>query len=156
LYSVVMDVVQNPIIQKTASDENVEIRLEGVPALVKGDRQLLFQAINNVIQNALDAQPYGGEINIKLAHSQSGEARIVIMDRGPGISLKDFDSTKDIFLPFSSTKTGSKRLFFGLSLAYTQKIIEAHGGKILARNVPSKGAEIEIVMGPSSIAKSFV
>ena len=64
-------------------------------------------------------------------------AQVTVKDFGPGIS----DAVeRQLFVPFVSTKkTGS-----GLGLAFTQKIVELHGGTVWGRNNPDRGATFTI------------
>lgn len=89
---------------------------------INGDEILLRQAFSNLIQNAIDAMPNGGELHFELSSSPDS-AYIAISDSGHGIPKNIMDK---IFLPFYTTKDGGT----GLGLAIVHKIIVSHKGSI--------------------------
>jgi signal transduction histidine kinase len=82
----------------------------------------LRQAILNLVRNAAEAAGDGGEVKVTLRRD-GDEARIEVADSGPGVP--EGLSTR-IFLPFFTTKKGGT----GLGLAYSEKLVRAHGGQI--------------------------
>ena len=104
------------------TDLSLNIDINALPAL-KGDEVLLRQAFINLIQNAVDAMPQGGNLKIKALPSTGDFMDILISDTGHGIS----EDIKDkIFLPFFTTKEQGT----GLGLAIVHKIVVSHGGSI--------------------------
>ncbi len=104
------------------TDLSLNIDINALPAL-KGDEVLLRQAFINLIQNAVDAMPQGGNLKIKALPSTGDFMDILISDTGHGIS----EDIKDkIFLPFFTTKEQGT----GLGLAIVHKIVISHGGNI--------------------------
>jgi signal transduction histidine kinase len=96
------------------------------------DPDLLHQALLNLIRNATDAMTCDGVLTLA-AHRTHGAVRILVRDSGPGIGAEDVDR---IFNPFFTTRaTGT-----GLGLAIVHRILDAHGGSILARNGSQGGA----------------
>jgi PAS domain S-box-containing protein len=95
--------------------------LDGLP-LIYGDELLLKQAFNNIIQNAIEAMPQGGELRLTYRMSHDN-VELLISDTGHGISPEIKDK---IFLPFYSTKEKGT----GLGLAIAQKVIISHRGDI--------------------------
>jgi signal transduction histidine kinase len=112
---------------------------------VMGDPQQLRQVILNVLLNAIDAQPDGGDIGVTIAEDKTtGMCRIEIADQGPGISGEHGER---IFDPFVSTKeTG-----MGLGLAISRRIVRSHGGDIVTRNHTDRGAVFCIQLPLSEI-----
>jgi signal transduction histidine kinase len=107
------------------SDIKLTMDIETLP-VIKGDEVLLKQAFLNLIQNAAEAMPQGGELRIH-ASSAADASRsfmdIAVSDTGHGIS----ENIKDrIFLPFFTTKEKGT----GLGLAIVHKIIVSHGWSI--------------------------
>ncbi|MBW1900723.1 MAG: PAS domain S-box protein [Deltaproteobacteria bacterium] len=98
---------------------------------VEGYAEEIRDAFVNMILNAIDAMPGGGEIYLT-TEEDSGFARIYIQDGGTGISEEIKDK---IFDPFFSTKGGRG---LGLSLAYA--IITRHGGEIELISQEGQGA----------------
>ena len=113
------------------------------------DHEALYRALVNLVANALDAMPRGGELTLRLGWSdvetlggaRGGTRRVAIEveDSGQGIQSADLDR---VFNPFFSTKDGGT----GLGLALTQKIVEDHGGSIDVRSAPGAGAAFRIVL----------
>lgn len=97
------------------------------------DRQQLRQVLLNLLINAIDAQPGGGEIVVRIGPSAGGEASIEVADRGDGIRP---EIQQRLFEPFVS----SKETGIGLGLAVSQRIVNSHGGRITAANRPDGGA----------------
>jgi signal transduction histidine kinase len=101
------------------------------------DRQQLRQVLLNLLINAIDAQPGGGEIVVRIGPSAGGEALIEVADRGDGIRP---EIQQRLFEPFVS----SKETGIGLGLAVSQRIVNSHGGRITAENRPDGGATFRI------------
>lgn len=122
LKKLIEDCLDNIIGSKDRSSEiQIFINLEGIPP-VSGDEILLRQAFNNIIQNAVEAMPQGGEL--RLAYRTSPDyIEVSISDTGHGIPP---DIKEKVFLPFYSTKEKGT----GLGLAIAQKVIVSHRGDI--------------------------
>lgn len=118
---------------------------------VRGDRDLIYRAVYNVLGNAMQAMPEGGTIQVEVrpapapaAGQAEGEAQpaqltLAVRDSGPGFDVKNLDKMKD---PFFSTKdTGT-----GLGLAIVTSIVESHGGAVTLKNHPEGGAVVELTL----------
>jgi two-component system NtrC family sensor kinase len=93
---------------------------------VFADYDQLQQVFLNLLLNARDAMPFGGELKIQTSHSLlNEEVKIEITDSGTGIKEQD---VKKIFDPFFTTKPAGKGSGLGLAVCYG--IITAHGGNI--------------------------
>jgi PAS domain S-box-containing protein len=94
---------------------------ETVP-LIHGDEILLRQAFTNLVQNAVDSMPQGGDLRFGFA-TEPDSLEIAISDSGHGIPEKIKDK---IFLPFYTTKDKGT----GLGLAIVHKIVVSHHGSV--------------------------
>ncbi|MGD1074596.1 MAG: ATP-binding protein [Thermodesulfovibrionales bacterium] len=103
-------------------DIRVWSEIAGIPA-VYGDEILLRQAFTNLIQNAVEAMPHGGDLRFAFL-TDKNTLDIAISDSGHGISEKIRDK---IFLPFYTTKDQGT----GLGLAIVHKIVVSHQGSIV-------------------------
>ena len=108
------------VITNERDNINLTLDIEGLP-VIKGDEVFLRQAFTNLIQNAAEAMPQGGELAIKASIKDFLE--ISISDTGHGISENILDK---IFIPFFTTKDRGT----GLGLAIVHKIVVSHGGSI--------------------------
>lgn len=99
------------------------------------DAEQMTQVITNLVKNAIDAMPQGGEINIKIEDTLS-DVFFIISDSGTGI--KEEDRAK-IFEPFFTTKSIGQGTGLGLATAYG--IVKMHKGQITvdSNTDPSKG-----------------
>jgi two-component system, NtrC family, sensor histidine kinase HydH len=98
--------------------------------LILADEMLLRQALHNIIQNAVQAQPDGGHIRIDSFMDQDIPV-LRIADAGPGVPP---EKLKDIFTPFYTTKADGA----GLGLPYVKRILESFGAAIHA-TLPNSG-----------------
>lgn len=104
---------------------------------VTADPQRLYQAVMNVLLNAVQLAPEETTVQISAQILAGGEARIRVEDEGPGI-LSGEESR--LFEPFFSRRKDGT----GLGLSLARQIVAAHGGTIGACNRPSGGAVFEI------------
>ncbi len=120
----------------------------GLP--VEVDKNQIQQVLFNLLSNATDAMPEGGQINISGYKSRRPEEFLKdnipalvleIGDTGEGISQENL---KRIFEPFFTTKRDKKGT--GLGLSMSKKIIDNHKGKILVDSELGKGTTIRIVL----------
>jgi signal transduction histidine kinase len=106
------------------------------PILAAGDQ--VKQVFLNLVLNAAEAMPSGGELTIQ--GTQSGtDILINFTDSGTGIAPEDM---AQLFEPFFSTKTTGS----GIGLAVSQEIVTNHGGTLQARNHPQKGAVFTVTL----------
>jgi two-component system sensor histidine kinase PilS (NtrC family) len=122
---------------------NIRITQQVDPhTVIKGDSQRIRQVFWNLLINACQAMPQGGEITVTARVSSRAKddldwCEIIITDSGQGIAQEDRDR---IFNPFFTTKTGGTGL--GLSIVY--RIIEDHQGTITVDSAPGKGTQFII------------
>jgi signal transduction histidine kinase len=121
-----------------ARQANIEIKCylpADLPA-VKLNQDLFKQALLNLMLNAAQAMPQGGELTIQATHG-SGEVCLSLIDTGVGMGP---DVLSRLFRPFFSTKPGGT----GLGLATSRRIIRAHGGRLLVESEVGKGTKFTI------------
>jgi signal transduction histidine kinase len=111
------------------------------PALVKMDQNEIKQVFINIVNNALQAMPQGGELGIRLDASRESVVVVEFSDTGVGIAPESMDK---IFEPFFSTKDNGDGTGLGLSISY--RIIQNHGGKIEAESTRGKGAVFRVFL----------
>lgn len=113
--------------------QQIQVRVD-VPAraCVSADRDMLRRALVNLLLNALDVLPAGGEITIT-GYDDGRAFELEVADSGPGIEPQ---AREKLFEPFFSTKSSGT----GLGLAIVERIAHAHGGHVIAQNCPEGGA----------------
>jgi putative PEP-CTERM system histidine kinase len=104
---------------------------------VGADAEQLRQAIDHLIQNAIEASPAQAPIELTLATKQEN-ALISIKDRGSGMAPEFV--RKQLFKPFASTKPGG----FGIGAAEAKALIEAMGGGLDVKSVEGAGTQFSI------------
>ncbi len=140
------------LVHARAEGQCVQIRcdLADRPLMIEADHEELRQLFLNLLCNALDTMPQGGRIHITAAISPLPEGEgtwitITIADNGPGVP-KDLGDR--IFEPYVSTKdTG-----IGLGLAICRRIVQSHGGQIIASNAPEGGAVFTVRLPTSALS----
>jgi signal transduction histidine kinase len=122
----------------TAKAANIDIRLYAAPGVPPAllDRDLFRQALLNLMLNAEQAMPDGGEIVLQ-TRSEGDTVCLDVIDTGKGIDPGDLPK---LFRPFHTTKPGGT----GLGLATTRKIVRAHGGEIEVQSEPGRGTKVTI------------
>jgi signal transduction histidine kinase len=122
------------LVQAQAKTQGVVVTVdipEGLPA-VMADKDQMKQVFLNLLLNACQAMPSGGDLNIR-TYVQAGSLAVDIRDTGVGIKAQDI---QNIFNPFFTTKAEGT----GLGLALSFAVMESHGGAINVKSEEGKGA----------------
>jgi two-component system, NtrC family, sensor kinase len=110
------------------------------PVLIRGDVNQLQQCLLNLIFNAIEAMPHGGDLKVTLKPDDAAkEARIIIEDSGCGIPEKYVDK---IFDPFFTTKEEGEGTGLGLSIVYG--IVKHHNGRIEVHSREGEGTSFSL------------
>jgi signal transduction histidine kinase len=127
-----------------AEDKCVTLRVEAADeAIVRGDRDLLFEAVANLVDNAVKFTPEGGRVELALLRRE-GQTVIRVRDTGPGIpEIESKAVTKRFYR--SDKSRGSEGLGLGLSLVAA--IIKLHGFRFAIAAGPGCTAEIACPQG---------
>jgi signal transduction histidine kinase len=125
-------------LQPLLDQKHVDLRRTLDPNLppVCVDAEQLWEAVLNLIRNALDAMPDGGNLTVT-AQRHGAEALISVSDNGRGMTEEE---ARHLFVPFFTTKSDGT----GLGLAYTQRVINEHGGRIDCATARGKGSTFSI------------
>ena len=103
------------------------------------DSALMRQAVLNILSNAQQVVPEGGEIKVSSRVEPKGEVRISIQDSGMGMTQ---EVRENIFQPFYSDREGGT----GLGLPIARRAVEAHGGRIEVESEPGRGSTFHILL----------
>jgi PAS domain S-box-containing protein len=122
-----------------AEEKGVTLRVETpAGATVHGDRDLLFEAVTNLVDNAVKFTPEGGRVQLALLH-QEGETVIRVSDTGPGIPEAEREAVTQRFYR-SDNSRNIKGL--GLGLSMVAAIIKLHGFRFTISAGPGCTTEI--------------
>jgi signal transduction histidine kinase len=114
---------------------NIEVKTELLyDKPYRFDRAQIGEVLTNIITNAAEAMPDGGQLSVKLSETKR-HIVLEIRDTGKGMEKSDL---KRVFDPFYTTKGGSKsgkKLNFGLGLSYCYHVVQKHKGSM---NIQSK------------------
>ena len=116
----------------------ITVRTELAAALpeISADPDLLHRALSNLVLNAIDAMPQGGELTIA-TKTVGNRAEISVSDTGSGLTPEECER---LFTPYYTTKQHGT----GLGLAIVQSVVSDHGGKISVESAKEKGTTFRI------------
>ncbi len=101
---------------------DLEVNSPGEPVIVRGDADLIKQAVLNLVTNAIEAMKSGGNIRLTTA-PVDGQATLEVSDNGPGIPASQRDRVFQLY--FTTKGKGS-----GIGLALTYRAVQLHNGTI--------------------------
>jgi signal transduction histidine kinase len=114
-----------------------QLMLSDRPVPARGSQALLGQVFLNLLLNACEAQPEGGEVRL-VTRREDGRAVAEIADRGPGVPRPD---SARIFEPFYSTKRST-----GLGLSICHSIVAQHTGELRVSDREGGGAVFTVIL----------
>ena len=134
-----LDTVANELRPALEPRHRVTVTLDEALPKLAGDVEQLTQVIVNLVMNARDAMPDGGDIAIEARHSdeRAGDVVLSVRDRGTGI---DPAVREQIFDPLFTTKKSGT----GLGLAVAQQIVLRHHGGIRVQSEPGAGTTFNV------------
>ncbi|MGH1274833.1 PAS domain S-box protein [Bacillus cereus] len=138
--SVLMDQVLM-LLQPQAMMNNIKFRIDlnpGIP-LISCEGNQLKQVFVNILKNAIESMPMGGEILIQINILDNNQVSIRFIDQGCGIPKERIPYLGE---PFYSIKEEG----IGLGLMICYKIIETHQGKIFIKSEMNKGTTVEVTL----------
>jgi signal transduction histidine kinase len=115
----------------------VQTKIQDVFPHITVDPQLLKRVLINLVTNAVQAMPNGGELVLTAKFNRQGWVTVAIKDTGVGMPE---EIKRQIFTPLFTTKSRGQ----GFGLAVCKRVIEAHGGTINFESALGKGAEFTI------------
>lgn len=117
---------------------DLDLDLPETETRINGSETLLFEAVSNLLDNAIRHSPRGGSITLSL-ETEGSETCIRLVDQGPGMEPDALARAGDRFIETSGPRAGS-----GLGLAVVMAVAEAHGGSFAIRNGPERGLIAEL------------
>ena len=138
---VVDEVVRQALALKGAFEPHPCLRLETPGLRVLAERERLERVVGHLIQNAIEATPKSGQVDVRVAETQAG-ALVEITDTGEGMS-EEFIRER-LFRPFDSTKSAG----MGIGVFESREYIHELGGRLDVKSEPGKGTTFRIVLPP--------
>jgi signal transduction histidine kinase len=120
-----------------AEARHITIDAETTPVTVSGDPDRLFDALTNVVANAIGYNVENGHVRITV-RERNGDAELLVTDTGVGIAADDLPR---IFDPFFRADPARNR-GAGLGLAVTRAVIESHGGRVTCESGVGQGTTV--------------
>ncbi len=125
------------LLKHKATAKGQHIELNTIPVILSGSREKLWRVISNLIANAIKFSPDGAAIHVGM--EKAGQCvRIFVKDNGIGIPEEMKNRIFDMFTEAKRPGTAGEQPF-GLGLAISKQIVEAHGGKIWFESKPGNG-----------------
>ena len=140
LYGLVKDCMEN--LQVNAEQRKVALNFDGTDCMVRGNRQLLTELVENLCQNAIRYNNEGGTVNVTV-HKLGGKTVLTVEDNGIGIPK---DQQERVFERFyrvdksRSKETGGT----GLGLAIVKHIVELHDAGLTLDSEVGRGTTIKV------------
>ena len=112
-----------------AEEKDVTLVCAAEPGLlVNGDRHLLFQAMANLVDNAVKYTPAGGRVAVGVIAVDEGTVELAVADSGPGIPEESRDRVLERFVRLDSTRSTPGN---GLGLSLVQAVVRLHGARLV-------------------------
>lgn len=142
--------------EAAACEAQIDFSCRAAPNLaITGDRELLQQAIGNLIANAIAHTPPGHRVMVDAVRSRSA-VQFRVADTGEGIAAEHHDRLFDRYYrasPPAASNNGNGRLGLGLSIA--KSIAELHGGSIALESAPGRGTTVTITLPGACVSKQL-
>lgn len=129
-------------LQAEAEKKNVHLSVSGEPAELEGVRQLIYEVVYNLGDNAIKYNVDGGSVSINVS-SDGKNAKLTVSDTGIGIAAEDQSRIFERF--YRVDKSHSKESGgTGLGLSIVKHAVQYHGGRISMDSAPGKGTSISV------------
>lgn len=135
----IKDVVTLINTQSILNNVQIFVEFESDLPKISCEENQLKQVFINLLKNAIEAMPSGGNIDVKVNMKEEGKISILIIDQGIGIPE---DRIPTLGEPFYTTKEKGT----GLGLMTCYKIIESHNGQLKIASEVNEGTSIEIIL----------
>ncbi|RME86759.1 MAG: sensor histidine kinase [Anaerolineae bacterium] len=124
---------------RVLAGEKIHLHLTDIDqAIVQGDRDRLKQVLLNLVSNAVQYTPPGGDVFLSL-DKVGNQARLVVRDTGPGIPKEDLPHIFERFYRAEKSRHRSSDGGFGLGLSIAHWIVDHHGGTIEVASQEGEG-----------------
>jgi two-component system phosphate regulon sensor histidine kinase PhoR len=137
-------------LNKLAADSGTRLVLAvpGEPIVVPGDRDELYEVVENLVENAIKYGGEGGDIELSLGPATSRQgycAAITVADHGPGVAAEHVPRLTERFYRVDA-ESSRKKKGTGLGLAIVKHIVTRHHGLLSIKSQPGEGTRVEVLL----------
>lgn len=117
--------------------QDIQFKVPKTIGKITADQRRLRQVLYNLVQNAINFTPEGGDVEILVKDKKKDQIiEISVRDSGKGIDQEKLDT---IFKPFMRAQTANRKRGIGIGLSLARSIVELHGGEILVDSQVGQG-----------------
>jgi signal transduction histidine kinase len=138
LVPILRAVVERAAVAAEARQLGIRTQFRPCPA-VRGDGDWLAQVFTNLVDNALQHLPPGGEVLLTCG-GEAGWAVVEVTDNGPGIPAEDLGRVFERFYQLDKSRKGGPGRGSGLGLAISSEVVRAHGGRLEVESQVGEGS----------------
>jgi signal transduction histidine kinase len=121
-----------------AAAKDIRLEAQATDQFVRADRLLMYQALSNLVTNAIKYSPSGSTVRISVANG-NGRVRFLVADQGCGIPAEEASKVFEKFYRRSNRET-QEQSGFGLGLAFVKEVAVRHGGEVTVDSEVGKGS----------------
>ncbi len=133
------DLVREIAVRHIWGKYRAEYRFDESIGEVEADPALLAEALSNIVANAVEAMPDGGEISLRTEPAAAHSVQIAVADQGVGIAPENLSGIFDFCF---TTKAGGA----GIGLSMAMRIVDLHRGTLQISSRPGHGATVRITL----------
>jgi signal transduction histidine kinase len=141
VHELLADIIDDAQFEASAKERSINVKSE-VHGTIRGNVYLLRRAVENVLRNAIKYSKSGSIIALETAAGSEGRSVVIsVQDAGTGVPESDLEN---IFEPFFRSQIHARKEGSGLGLQIAKRVVESHGGTIMAQNVATGGLRVNI------------
>jgi two-component system, sporulation sensor kinase E len=135
---VIAAVIDSPNVQSRAREYALNLKLDACLPEVLSDPTSFGEVLRNLLDNAFDATPAGGTVQVRGYRKSPTAFVLSVRDSGRGLTNPDKDQ---LFRPFFTTKENG----MGLGLPFIKRVMDTCGGKVEVRSRAGKGSIFKLI-----------
>ncbi|MBE9536338.1 MAG: sensor histidine kinase N-terminal domain-containing protein [Proteobacteria bacterium] len=135
------------MLEPKVKSKDITITVHGESISISADREKVFEAVTDLIENAIKYNKRGGAVNVALKRNEK-ELNITVSDTGIGIAENEQEKIFDRFYRTDTSRGITEGT--GLGLSIVKAIIDAHGGRIELKSSPGEGSSFTFTLPLSS------
>lgn len=137
-------------LQRVAADSGTKLVLSvpDGPVVIPGDRDELYEVVENLIENAIKYGAEGGDVEVSLGPATTRRgfaAALTVTDHGPGVAAEHVPRLTERFYRVDADSSRKKK-GTGLGLAIVKHIVTRHHGVLSIKSQPGQGTRVEVLL----------